>query len=147
MPRLFFGKTKNLSPVIGCLSTIPVKKYGLGILNAVTPDKEKCLIYKRGSSELVQAVTGGGALSNADHLRTLSEGRRDGKKDRDIAHKSRLKGLVINIKGTDNLLLLRAKSRGAWMSARCTTVSGTVLSATEFRYFLCACYNVSPVNL
>ena len=35
----------------------------------------------------------------------------------------------------------------AWLSVRGTTVSGIVLSATEFWDFLCACYNVSPVNL
>ena len=36
---------------------------------------------------------------------------------------------------------------GAWLGARGTTVSGTVLSATEFCDFLCACYNVTPLNL
>ena len=33
------------------------------------------------------------------------------------------------------------------MIVRGTTVSGTVLSATEFRDFLCARYNVSSLNL
>ena len=35
----------------------------------------------------------------------------------------------------------------AWLSVQGTSVSGTVLSATEFRDFLCARYNVSPLNL
>ena len=35
----------------------------------------------------------------------------------------------------------------AWLSVQGTSVSGTVLSATEFRDFLCALYNVSPLNL
>ena len=60
---------------------------------------------------------------------------------------SRLKGLVIDIRGTDKGLLLRVKSIGVWLSVRGTTVSGTVLSATEFQYFLCTRYNVFPVNL
>ena len=101
----------------------------------------------RGRTELLWAVIGGGALSNADHLCTLSEERRDGKKDQDVVHKSILKGLVHNFKGTDKRLLLRAKSSGAWLSVRVTTVSGTVLSSTEFQDFLYACYNVFPVNL
>ena len=63
-------------------------------------------------------MTGGGAFSNADHLRTLSEERRDGKKDQDVAYKSRLKGLVSNLKGTDKHLLLRAKITGAWLIIR-----------------------------
>ena len=33
LPRFFFGKTKTLSPIVGDLSTIPFKKYGLGLLN------------------------------------------------------------------------------------------------------------------
>ena len=75
-------------------------------------------------------MTGGGAFFNADHLQNLTEEQRDGKKYRDVAHESRLKGLVRDLQGTDKSLLLRAKSTGAWMSLRGTTVSGTVLSAT-----------------
>ena len=36
LPRLFIGKKKNLSPIVGALSTMQVKKYGLGLLNPVT---------------------------------------------------------------------------------------------------------------
>ena len=95
---------------------------------------------------MVRAVTGGGAFSNADHLWTISEEQRDGKKDRDVAHKYRLKGLVRGLKFTDKHLLLRAKITGVWLNVCGTTVSGTVLSATVCRDFLCVCYNVSPVN-
>ena len=72
----------------------------------------------------------GGAFSNADHLRTLGEERRDGKKDRDASYKIKLKGLVRDLKGTDKCLILHAKITGTWLSVRGTTVSGTVLSAT-----------------
>ena len=54
-------------------------------------------------------MTGGGEFSNASHLHTLSEERRDRKEARDVAYESRLKGLVSDLKGTDNRLLLRAK--------------------------------------
>ena len=146
LPRLFFGNTKTLSPVVGSLSTMPDKKAGLGILNPVTSAQEKYLGSTRGSVELVRAVTGGGEFSNANHLWTISEERRDGKKAWDIAYKSRLKVLVSDLQGTDKRLLLRAKSTGAWLSVHGTTVSVTVLSATEFQDFLCDHYNVSPVN-
>ena len=128
--RLFFGNTENISPVVEALSTTTVNKYGLGLLNTVTSDQENYLSSTRGSEELVRAVTGGGAFSNADHLWTLREERRDKKKDRDVAYEYRLKGLVRNIKVTDKLLLIRAKNTGAWLSVSGTTVSGTVLSAT-----------------
>ena len=80
-------------------------------------------------------MTVGGLFSNAGHLRTLSGDQRDGKKDQDVVHKSRLEGLVNNLKGTDKRLLLRAKITVAWMSVCGTTISGLVLSATEFRDF------------
>ena len=132
LPRIFFVNTKTLFPVVGALSTMRVKKFGLGILNPVTSYQEKYLSSTRGRAELVRSVTGGWGLSNANHLRTLSEERRDRKKSRDVAYKSRLKFLVINLQGTDKHLLLRAKITGAWLSLRSTTVSGTVLSATSF---------------
>ena len=85
--------------------------------------------------ELVRSVTGGGAFYYADHLRTLSEERRDGKKYRDAAYESKLKGLASDLRGTKKRLLLRAKGKGAWLSVQGTKFSGTVLFATEFRYF------------
>ena len=78
---------------------------------------------------------GGGSFSNSDHLRTLSEEQHNGKEERYIVYKSRLKGLVSYLKGTDKRLLLRSKHTCAWLSVRGTTVSGTVISATEFRNF------------
>ena len=89
----------------------------------------------RESAELLRAVTGGGAFSKADHLRTLSEERHDRKRDQDVTHESRLKFLVSNLKGTDKRLLLHSKKTGTWSSVRGTTVSDTVLSATESWYF------------
>ena len=130
LPRLFFRNTKTLSPVIGAIITMKVKKSRLGLLNPVTPSQEKYLISQRGSTELVQAVTGGGAFSNVNHLRTLSEEGRDGKKDRESAYESKINALVSNVKSTDKRLLLRAKITGAWLSLLGTTVSGTVLSST-----------------
>ena len=68
LPCLFFGKTKTLSPVVGSLSTMPVKKARLGLLNPLTSYQEKYLSSTGGRVELVRAVMGGKAFSNADHL-------------------------------------------------------------------------------
>ena len=43
LPRLFFGITESLSPIIGSLSVITVKISGLVLLNPVTSAKEKYL--------------------------------------------------------------------------------------------------------
>ena len=92
-------------------------------------------------------MTGGGEFSNAEHLRMLGEERRDRHKDWEVANETKLKGLVRYLKCTNMRLILQANITGAWMSVRGTTVSGKLLSATEFWDFLCACYNISPLNL
>ena len=67
--------------------------------------------------------------------------------NRDDENYVTLKGLVGYFKGTDRRLILQAKNIGAWLNVRGATVIGTVFSATEFRDFLCARYNVTPLNL
>ena len=62
-------------------------------------------------------------------------------------YESKLKGLVSDLKGIDKRLLICAKNKGTWLSKRGTKVSVTVLFATNFWGFLCARYNVSPLNL
>ena len=37
--RFLFGRTKTLSPIVGTLSTMPIKVAGLGLLNLLTLDK------------------------------------------------------------------------------------------------------------
>ena len=39
LPSIFFGNIKSLSPIVGALSTEPVNKSGLGLLNPVTSAK------------------------------------------------------------------------------------------------------------
>ena len=41
LPSLFFGKPKSLSPIVGNLSTMSVKKSDLGILNTMTSANKK----------------------------------------------------------------------------------------------------------
>ena len=73
LPHLIFGKTKTLSPIVGALSKMIVKKSGLGLLYLVSSAQEEYFSSQRGSAELIRAVMGGGAFSNADHLWTPSE--------------------------------------------------------------------------
>ena len=50
LPRLFFGKSKSLSPIVGTIRKIPVKKSGLGLLIPVTSAIEKYLGFKCAST-------------------------------------------------------------------------------------------------
>ena len=63
LPRLFFGKTKTLSPAVGFISNMTVRKDGLVLLNPVTSAQEKYLSSTQGSAELIRAVSGGGGVS------------------------------------------------------------------------------------
>ena len=64
LPLLLLGKTKTLSPIVGDISTMSVRKAKLVLLNPVTSDQEKYLSSTRGSAELVQDVTGGEGFSS-----------------------------------------------------------------------------------
>ena len=77
LPCIFFRNKKPLPPIVGALSMMPVKKSGLGLLNTVTPEKEKYLSSQRRSGELIRAVTGGGAFSNDKQLLEIGEESRD----------------------------------------------------------------------
>ena len=129
--RLFFGKSKSLTPLTGILSTMPVKKAGLGLQNPVTSADEKYLSSRRASTELIRAVTGEGEFSTADHFLTLREERRDGQKRRDDANGAKIKELVDDLKAPDHRLILRTKNTGSWLNVRGTTVTGTVLAAID----------------
>ena len=86
--------------------------------------------------ELIRDVTRAGVFSNSDHLWALGKERREKKEDREAAYETKLKGLVQYLKVTDRRIILCAKITYAWLSVRSTTVSGTVISATEFCAFL-----------
>ena len=43
LPCLFLRKTKTFSPIVGAISTMPVRKAGLGLLNTVTSSHENYL--------------------------------------------------------------------------------------------------------
>ena len=44
LPPIFLKNTKSLSPIVGSLSTMPVKKSGLVLLNPVMSAKNEYLI-------------------------------------------------------------------------------------------------------
>ena len=121
-----FIRKDDPPPVVGSLSTMSVKKSGLGLLNPFASAQENYLRSTRGRAELVQAVTGGGEFSNAKHLHTLSEEQNEGKKYQDVAYKYRIKGLLSDLKSTDKPLLLLTKSTDDWLSVPETVVSRTL---------------------
>ena len=53
LPHIFFGKSKTLSPIVGILIKVPVKKYGLEFLNPLMSMNKKCLSLQRASTYLI----------------------------------------------------------------------------------------------
>ena len=90
LPRLLFGKSKNIPPIVGTLSTMPVKKYVMGLLSSVMSSNKRYISLKCSSTELIRSMVGRGAFSNADHLLDLREERRDGKKNQDDVNVTKL---------------------------------------------------------
>ena len=72
-PGLFLGKYKSLTPLVGTLNTIPVKKSGLGLQNPVTSTDKKFQSSRRASTELIHTVTEESELSTAGQLQALRE--------------------------------------------------------------------------
>ena len=144
VPCIFFWKPKSLPPIVGTLSTILVKKSGLGLQYLVTPDNKKYLSLLRANSKLIGSVTGASKISTANHLLELREEWHDGITLWDDAHGAKLKGLVKDLEALDRRLILSTKSTGSWMTIRGTIITGTLIAATEFCDFLCIRYDVTP---
>ena len=82
LPHLFFIYTKSLSTIVRTLSTVPVKKPGLGFLNPVTTTKEKYPSFQQGNAELIWAVTEGGHSQNPNAFWSLGGKGVTGRKTR-----------------------------------------------------------------
>ena len=67
----FLLKIENRPPILGALSTLPVKKSGMGLHNPVTPAQEKYNRSLCASDWLIGAVKGKQMFSTADHIRAV----------------------------------------------------------------------------
>ena len=116
------------------------------VLIVVISANKKYLSFLHAICNIIGSVIGERAFSSAYHIIALREERSDGQKVQDDSNGAKLKGLAKDIKAIDNCLIIRAKNTVSWPTVRGTTVTGTVLAATEFCGFLCACYDVTPPN-
>ena len=65
---------------MGSLSTLNVKKSGMGLQNPVTSAAEKYTSLLRESWDIIGAVTGDKGFPTDDHIWAVKEDRREGKK-------------------------------------------------------------------
>ena len=118
----------------------------MGLQNSVKLAKDKYIISLCASFKLMSAVTGEREFSTDEHMQAVKAEQLEDKKYQDIANDVKLRGIIRYQGAFKKLLFLRYKQMGAWMGARGTTVTGTILAATELCYFLCARYNVTPLT-
>ena len=71
LPHIFFGKLKNLPPIVGDLSMFWVKKACLGLQNPMKSLKEKCDSFLCASLNLIVAVKGERNFSTVNHSRLV----------------------------------------------------------------------------
>ena len=70
-------------------------------------------------------------------LLELREESHDRQKIQDDANDAKLKGLVQDLEAPDHRLILRAKITGSWLTVWGTVVTGTLLAAIFFLFFVC----------
>ena len=118
----------------------------MGLQNPLTAASKKYTSSLRASYELIGAVTGKREFSTADHLQAVKEERQGGKINWDGANAAKLREIIHDQVDFKKSLFLRVKHMGSWMSVWVTTVTGTLLAATEFRDFYVHFITLTPIT-
>ena len=108
------------------------KKDGLGLQNPATSAAEKYTSLLRARYYMIGAVMGDREISTADHLWSVKEERRDGKKYWDEVNDAKIRGIVNDQGNFEKRLFLYAHHTGSWLSVWSTIVNGIVPTTTEF---------------
>ena len=77
-PCLFFGKWKYISPIVGTLSNMPVKKSGMVLQIPVMSANGNFLSLQRARTELIRDVTIEREFLTANRLQEVKEEKSEG---------------------------------------------------------------------
>ena len=91
-------------------------------------------------------MAGQSELSDANHLQSIREYRSNRQKKWYDANDTKLGGLVENLKSSDRRSTLYAKKTDSWMTLKGTTVTSTVLAATDFVIFCAHVMMLPPLT-
>ena len=144
-PCLFFGKSKSLLSIIRTLSTMPVKKSGLGLQDLVTSSNDKYLSLICTSRDLIGSLAGESEFSTTYNLQAVKEERCGGKKSSDV-NDIKLEVIFNHIPTLERSLFIHAKDMGSCLTVWGTTVTGKLLAVTEFCGFFFTRSDVTPPN-
>ena len=111
-PFLFFGRSNPFPPVVGALSTLPVKKSGKGQQKPVTSSEDKYTSLLHASYGLIGAVRGKRGFPTDDHIQAVKEKHRD-EKNWDYVNDAKPLVIVSNQSAFKKHLFLRAKYTGS----------------------------------
>ena len=122
---------------------MPVKKSGLGLQDPVASSNKKYLTSLRVIIKMVVSVK-----REREFQPPITFGRSGKKgvmdKNRNDANNAKLRGLVDELEALNRRIILRAKTKGFWMTVQGNKVTGTVLAAVEFCGFFYTRYDVTP---
>ena len=90
MPYIFFGASKTFPLVVGFLSMLTVKTFGIGLQNPMKPEKDKYNNLVCASCKLIGAVNSARVFSTADHIQAVKGKRWGGRKYPDVSNEAKL---------------------------------------------------------
>ena len=91
---------------------------------------------------MIGAVTGESNVPTADHIQAVKEQRWDRNKYQDDPNDAKLREII----NDEKHVFLGAKYTASWMSVRSTTVTGTVLSTTDYCDFYVPVMTLTPLS-
>ena len=92
-------------------------------------------------------VKGESYFSTTDHIKVGKEEISDGRKTRGGINDAKIEVIVDTLDDFYCCLILTSKQMGSSLTIQGNMVTGTVLSATQFRDFLCVLYNFTPPKI
>ena len=147
LPALF-GDTFEDDDPIRALASLPVKYAGLGLPNPMETGASNydssILICDHLLSAFRRVDT---TFNTVSHRTTVSAARSELRTRNSERHDSTLQSIVRNLPLSKQRTILRGGSTGQWLSVKPTLISGTLLSAQEFRDSLHLRYARTPPGL
>jgi hypothetical protein len=129
------------------LAGLPIKHAGIAIPDPITTATEYYEASTLVCSHLIEAIRGRVPFQHADHLSVRRATIQQLRSREKTKHDQELATLLADIRCHTHRHIETGKETGAWLLVLPSTISGTELSAQEFRDKLLICYAHQPLDL
>jgi hypothetical protein len=121
-----------------------VKHSGLALPNPTTTAESNWKASTLVCGHLVAALRGNTEFRSADHASIMAQGKAEIRKRSKEAYGKYMETILATVPAGTSRTIRRGTETGAWLSVLPSTVSGTELSAQEFRDALSMRYGETP---